>query len=90
MCHRYEVAKTMLRPPLFDPSIPEDKLADWVDSHTMRVHQFLHRLQEVIFIAECNTTSGSHCIKSITVLASQAVKVKFGPQPVHDQSPFCR
>ncbi|BDA40553.1 hypothetical protein COCOBI_01-2060 [Coccomyxa sp. Obi] len=43
----YEVAKTMLRPPLLDPSIPEDKLADWVDSHTMMVHQFLHRLQEV-------------------------------------------
>ena len=53
----------MLKPPLFDPSIPEENLADWVDSHTMRVHQFLHRLQEVIFVSECSTTTGSYHIE---------------------------
>ena len=40
--------KTMLKPPLLDATIPEDRLADWIDAHTMRVHGFLDRLQQVI------------------------------------------
>ena len=31
-------AKELLRPPLLDPTTPEDKLAAWIDKHTMRVH----------------------------------------------------
>lgn len=78
----------MLKPPLFDPSIPEDKLADWVDSHTMRVHQFLHRLQEVIVLAECNTTTGSPCINSITVYRNicNAKQVKLSSQLISTAS----
>lgn len=34
-------AKHMLLPPLIDPSVPENKLAAWIDAHTMNVH---HRL----------------------------------------------
>ena len=40
--------KTMLKFPLLDATIPEEKLADWIDAHTMRVHGFLDRLQQVI------------------------------------------
>lgn len=38
----------MLKFPLLDATIPEEKLADWIDAHTMRVHGFLDRLQQVI------------------------------------------
>ncbi|KAK9916919.1 hypothetical protein WJX75_008799 [Coccomyxa subellipsoidea] len=44
---RYDTVKTMLKFPLLDATIPEDKLADWIDAHTMRVHGFLDRLQQV-------------------------------------------
>lgn len=37
----------MLKPPLLDPDIPEEKLAEWVDTHTMRVHQFLDKVHQV-------------------------------------------
>ena len=41
-------AKQLLRPPLLDPSLPEDQVAAWVDAHTMRVHAgFLHLLPKL-------------------------------------------
>jgi hypothetical protein len=39
--------KQMLKLPLLDPSVPDDKLADWIESHTMAVHQFLGMLPKV-------------------------------------------
>ena len=41
-------AKQLLRPPLLDPSLPEEEVAAWVDAHTMRVHAgFLHLLPKL-------------------------------------------
>ena len=41
-------AKELLTPPLLDPSIPETKLAAWIDKHTMNVHsRLLERLDKV-------------------------------------------
>ena len=37
---RWAVHKLMIRPPLLDPEVPDDKLAAWIDQHTMHVHQF--------------------------------------------------
>ena len=31
----------MMKAPLLDATVPENKLADWIHAHTMRVHQFL-------------------------------------------------
>lgn len=36
--------KEMMRPPLMDNTCPADKLAEWIDKHTMRVHGFLDKL----------------------------------------------
>ncbi len=61
---RYEVVKTMLKPPLLDSNVSEDKLADWIDTHTMRVHGFLDRLQQVTAIFTGLKTRGrknTHC-----------------------------
>ena len=44
---RFDNVKTMLRPPLLDPSVPDEQLAAWIDSHTMHVHQFLDKLDRV-------------------------------------------
>ena len=44
---RYDVSKRMLKPPLLDPSVPDTQLAGWIDAHTMRVHQFLEKLDKV-------------------------------------------
>lgn len=38
---RYAAHKQMLKAPLLDPTVPEDKLAAWIHEHTMHVHQFL-------------------------------------------------
>ena len=38
---RYAVHKQMLRAPLLDNTVPEDKLADWIHARTMHVHGFL-------------------------------------------------
>lgn len=41
-------AKELLTPPLLDPSIPESKLAAWLDEHTMNVHsRLLEKLDKV-------------------------------------------
>lgn len=34
----YTNVASILRPPLFDPSVPLDKLAQWIDANTMDVH----------------------------------------------------
>lgn len=44
---RYEVSRSMLKPPLLDPTVPVAKLAAWIDVHTMHVHQFLDKLDQV-------------------------------------------
>ena len=44
---RFENVRSMLKSPLLDPSVPEERLAAWIDSHTMHVHQFLDRLDRV-------------------------------------------
>jgi len=41
-------AKELLTLPLLDPSIPETKLAAWLDKHTMNVHsRLLEKLDKV-------------------------------------------
>ncbi len=41
-------AKELLTPPLIDSSIPETKLAAWLDKHTMNVHsRLLAKLDKV-------------------------------------------
>ena len=46
---RWAVHKLMIRPPLLDPEVPDDKLAAWIDKHTMHVHQFLEPQKELPF-----------------------------------------
>ena len=46
---RWAVHKLMIRPPLMDPEVPDDKLAAWIDKHTMHVHKFLEPQQELPF-----------------------------------------
>ena len=46
---RWAVHKLMIRPPLLDPEVPDDKLAAWIDQHTMHVHQFLEPQKELPF-----------------------------------------
>lgn len=41
-------ARAILRPPLFDPSVSDDKIASWLDMHTMRVHdELFQRLEKI-------------------------------------------
>lgn len=46
---RWAVHKLMIRPPLLDPEVPDEKLAAWIDKHTMHVHQFLEPQKELPF-----------------------------------------
>lgn len=40
--------KEMITPPLMEVSLPEEKLAAWIDAHTMRVHGgFLDKLDKL-------------------------------------------
>lgn len=42
---RWDNVCRMLGPPLLDPTVPDAKLAAWLDAHTMRVHAgLLHSL----------------------------------------------
>ena len=41
-------AKELLTPPLIDPTVPESKLAAWIDRNTMHVHsRLLKKLDKV-------------------------------------------
>jgi hypothetical protein len=46
MC-RWDTIKQIVKPPLLDPNVPDAELGAWIDKHTMRVHQFLDRLQQI-------------------------------------------
>lgn len=37
----------MVKAPLINPTLPDDKLAGWIDANTMAVHQFLDKLDLV-------------------------------------------
>ncbi len=45
-------AKELLKPPLLDPTVPEDRLAAWLDKHTMAVHNRLLERRHKIRQAE--------------------------------------
>jgi hypothetical protein len=50
--------KELLTPPLLDPSVPESKLAAWLDKHTMNVHsRLLEKLNKVRLAKEESSTS---------------------------------
>lgn len=50
-------AREILRPPLLDPSVPDERLSDWLDAHTMRVHAELHQRRGKIRRVEDGTRS---------------------------------
>lgn len=55
---RYAVHKEMLKAPLLDTTVPEDKLADWIHARTMRVHGFLDEQARCCCLAgPCTTTA---------------------------------
>ena len=44
----WQNVRQLLRPPLLDASVPEGRLAAWLDQHTMRVHDaFLDKLSKL-------------------------------------------
>lgn len=45
--YRWDTIKQIVKPPLLDPNVPDAELGAWIDKHTMRVHQFLDRLQRI-------------------------------------------
>lgn len=60
--------KEFLKPPLIDPTLADDKLAEWIDSHTMAVHQFLDKLQQV-GLAACGCTLCRRLLQRCHLLA---------------------
>jgi hypothetical protein len=61
-------AKELLTLPLVDPSIPETKLAAWLDTHTMNVHsRLLEKLDKVRLAREENKEKSS----SVFILEDQ-------------------
>ena len=69
---RYAVHKQMLKAPLLDTSVPEDKLADWIHARTMRVHGFLDKQVCCCWFAgPCTITGPAMPLSSMACIGCQ-------------------
>lgn len=61
-------AKKLLKNPLIDPHVADDKLAAWIDAHTMRVH---HRLLKNLGAVRAGAVAGSYELDTSTGYGAQ-------------------
>lgn len=57
----YSNAAAMLRPPLLDPELPLNQVAEWVDTNTMKIHHhLLPHIQDIR--EEAEDGKGKYCL----------------------------